>query len=67
MLGSNPNKGGWGGGIEHMMEMLEIGGDRMDRKIPRRRRGDTLMITKSADKCPSDPIFYLFECYFLLC
>ena len=22
------------------------------------------MITKGADKCPSDPIFYLFECYF---
>ena len=22
------------------------------------------MITKDADKCPSDPIFYLFECYF---
>ena len=21
------------------------------------------MITKGADKCPSDPIFYLFECY----
>ena len=26
--------------------------------------GDTLMITKGTDKCPSDPIFYLFECYF---
>ena len=37
MLGSNPNKGGEG--VEHTRKRLEIGGYRMERTIPRRRRG----------------------------
>ena len=36
MLGSNTNKGGEG--IEQRKKRSEIGGDRMKRKIPRRRR-----------------------------
>ena len=61
MLGSNPNKGRGGG--------LSIGGRgcKLGRIECRGQfqggRGDTLMITKGADKCSSDPIFYLFECY----
>ena len=37
MLRSNPNKGR--GGIENRRKRLEIGGDRMERTSPRKRRG----------------------------
>ena len=61
MLGSNPNKGG--GGVEHRRKGLEIGGVGCRGQF-QGGGGDTLMITRGADKCPPDPIFYLFEWYF---
>ena len=64
MLGSNPNKGG-GGGLNIGGRGCKLGGIGCRGQV-QGGGGDTLMITKSADKCPSGPIVYLLECYFLL-
>ena len=61
MLGSNPNKGG--GGLNTGGRGWKLGGIEWRGQV-QGGGGDTLMITNGADKCPSDPILYLFECYF---
>ena len=61
MLGSNPNKKG--GGLNIGGRGWKLGGIGWRGQV-QGGVGDTLMITKGADKFPSDPIFYLFECYF---
>ena len=61
MLGSNPNKGE--GGLNIGGRGWKLGGIGWRVQV-QGGGGDTLMITKGADKCHSDQIFYLFECYF---
>ena len=63
MLGSNPNKGG--GGLNIGGRGWKLGGIGWRGQV-QGGGGDTLMITKSADKCPLDPISTSLNAIFLL-
>ena len=63
MLGSNPNKRG--GGLNIGGRCWKLGGIGWRGQV-QGGGGETVMITKGTDKCPSDPIFCLFECLLVI-